>query len=327
MNKRSLEEVLEAIVSQPTAPFHEYHVRAAIQKQLAGVKGVKMMEDSFGNLIVRYKRGRSKPRWALGAHMDHPGWVRTKGGGCEFLGGVPEAYRAANMDRIQWFDAFGVWDIPAYERWNGSVIGRACDDLVGCSILVSVLREMSKRETNAHFYALFTRAEEVGFLGISKMLEEGAFPADVSFLSLETSAAVEGAVKDGGPIIRVGDRLSVFDQAATAELEAVAQTHKIPFQRLLLDRGACEASAVQAHGIPSTGLSVLLENYHNCGEGSQIVPEKVEVDDIFHVVKLLLALVGEGPQPDLYKKLRARIGDLNKKHAVHERGSRHAWEM
>lgn len=326
MNKRSLEGVLEAIVSQPTAPFHEYHVRAAIQEQLAGLKGVKLMEDSFGNLIVEYKRGRAKPRWAFGAHMDHPGWVRTKGGGCEFLGGMPEAYRAANMDRIRWYEAFGVWEVPDYERWNGSIIGRACDDLVGCAILVSVLREMSKRSVNAHYYALFTRAEEVGFLGITKMLAEGVFPADVQYLCLETSAPVEGSSLGAGPVIRVGDRLSVFDQAATAEVELVAQANKIPFQRRLLDRGACEASAVQAHGIPSTGISILLENYHNCGEGTEVVPEKVEVDDVFQVVKLLIALTGEGTKEDIYKKLRTRITELGRKHAVHERGAKKSWD-
>ena len=55
MNKRALEGVLEAIVSQPTAPFHEYHVRAAIQEALKGIKEVGMVQDSFGNLIVHYK--------------------------------------------------------------------------------------------------------------------------------------------------------------------------------------------------------------------------------------------------------------------------------
>ncbi len=325
MNKRALEGVLEAIVSQPTAPFHEYHVRAAIQEALKGIKEVGMVQDSFGNLIVHYKKGRAKLRWALGAHMDHPGWVRTRGGGCEFLGGVPEAYRAANMERIQWIGEFGMWDLPPYERWNGSVLGRACDDLVGCAIQVAVIQEMARREAAGNFYALFTRAEEVGFLGISRMLAEGAFPEGAAFLCLETSAPVGGARKGEGPVLRVGDRLSIFDQACTSAIEAVAHAHQFPLQRLLLDRGACEASAVQAHGIPAAGVSLLLENYHNCGEGTRIEPEKIDVEDAFNLMRLLVALLAGPPEPDSYHVLRQRIGELGRKHAAHEKHAEGLW--
>ena len=325
MNKRSIEMVLETIVSQPTAPFHEYHVRAAIQESLKGIKEVKLMQDSFGNLIAHYKKGRAKLRWALGSHMDHPGWVRTRGGGCEFLGGVPESYRAANMERIKWIGEFGMWDLPAYERWNGSVIGRACDDLVGCAIQVAVIQEMARRAAAGNFYALFTRAEEVGFVGMTKLLEEGAFPEGATFLCLETSAPVEGAKKGGGPVLRVGDRLSIFDQKASAAIEAVARAHQIPLQRLLLDRGACEASAVQAYGIPAAGISLLLENYHNCGEGTKIEPEKIEVEDAVNLVKLLVTLLAHDPEPDSYTKLKERVGELIKKNAPHEKHAQSLW--
>ncbi len=325
MNKRTLEKVLEEIMSQPTAPFHEYHVRGAIQKALKGIKEVRLMEDSFGNLVAHYKKGRAKAQWALGAHMDHPGWVRTKGGGCEFLGGVPEAYRAANMDKIAWHGAFGTWDLPAYERWNGSVVARACDDLAGCAIAVSVLQELSRREIQANVYAIFTRAEEVGFVGIYRMLKEGAFPPDVTFLCLETSAMVDSARKDGGPVIRVGDRLSSFDHHATSTLEATAKEHDIPCQRLLLDKGACEASAVLAHGLPACGISVLLENYHNCGPGTNILPEKVEVEDISRVVKLLLALLGAPAVASPARKLMGRMRELDEKNAAHQATAQEFW--
>ena len=325
MNKRTLEKILGEIVSQPTAPFHEYHVRGAIQESLKGIKEIRLMEDGFGNLIAHYKKGRSKPQWALGAHMDHPAWVRTKGGGMEFLGGVPEAHRAANIEKIVWYEGFGMWDLPAYERYNGSVVSRACDDLVGCAISVAVLHEMARREIPANFFALFTRAEEVGFIGIHHMLDEGSYPADVTFLSLETSAMVDGAKRDGGPVIRVGDRLSAFDHGSVALLDGLAKELTIPHQRLLLDRGACEASAVLAHGFPAAGISILLDNYHNCGPGTSILAERVEVEDIVRVIRLLVALLEGQHSPDHGQKLRERMDLLEQKNAVHEITARACW--
>ena len=46
-----------------------------------------------------------------------------------------------------------------------------------------------------------------------------------------------------GPIVRVGDRLSIFDSGETARVMNVAAAQRIPVQRCLLDGGACEASA------------------------------------------------------------------------------------
>lgn len=327
MNKKALESVLEAILSQPTAPFHEYHVRTAILAQLKGLKRVKTTSDPFGNVLARYKRGRSKARWIVGSHMDHPGWVRTKGGGFTFLGGVPEGHRTENAERVEWFDAFGMWELPAYERFNGSVRARACDDLVGCAILVAVLQELEKRDVPADFHVLFTRAEEVGFVGMKYFLESGMFPEGTSFISLETSAAAGDAEIGQGPVIRVGDRLSSFDPPTVATLEAVARDHKIPTQRQLLDKGTCEASAVLAHGIPAAGISVLLENYHNCGPGTEIAAESVAIDDVFHAAKLVAALAVDAPDPtDPATKLRKRMNELATKQAIHARESVKSWQ-
>lgn len=326
MNKRSLESVLEAILSQPTAPFHEYHVRAAIVAALKGLKGVKMTTDPFGNLLVRYKKGRAKARWVVGAHMDHPGWVRARNGGFVFLGGVPEAYRTENQDQIDWHGAFGVWRLPAYERYNGSVVARACDDLVGCAVLVAVIQDLCKREAVADFHALFTRAEEVGFVGMKHFLESGLYPEGAAFISLETSAVVPGVEKGAGPVVRVGDRISVFDHGISGSLEVVAAAHKIPVQRQLLDRGSCEASAVLAHGIPAGGLSILLENYHNCGPGTRIASEVVAVEDVLNAARLLTAMAVDAPDPEApAKRMRARLEDLAARSAVHAQDAVDAW--
>src|SRR5438093_12432567 len=105
MNKQKLLRITRALLQQPTAPFHEQQVRTEIEAHLAGCECVQLKRDSFGNLIARYRRGKTRARWAFAAHMDHPGWVRGKTGNRKpetgkvfgefvFFGGVPMSYLA-----------------------------------------------------------------------------------------------------------------------------------------------------------------------------------------------------------------------------------------
>jgi len=118
------------------------------------------------------------------------------------------------------------------------------------------------------------------------------FGESAVFLSLETSRPVNGAEIGSGPVVRVGDRLSVFDHQIVDLLLRTASEQGIRVQRRLLDAGACEATAMQACGIRSAGLSVPLGNYHNLDEDEIIAPEFVMLDDVKAMVNLLVALVG-----------------------------------
>jgi putative aminopeptidase FrvX len=111
------------------------------------------------------------------------------------------------------------------------------------------------------------------------------------FLSVETSRPVNGAEMGEGPIVRVGDRLSTFDNDLTSILMRTAMEQGIRVQRSLLDAGACEASAMQACGFRSAGISVPLGNYHNIDDDNAIAPEYVMIEDVRATIKLLVALV------------------------------------
>ena len=54
MDKGHLNEILESILTVPTAPFHEYLVSDAIIRMLDPCDLVRIEKDDFGNLIVRY---------------------------------------------------------------------------------------------------------------------------------------------------------------------------------------------------------------------------------------------------------------------------------
>lgn len=314
MSVPTLTTILKRILKQPTAPFHEYHVRDEIESLLKGCPNVKLKRDKFGNLLATYKFGKhtSRPSWVLGAHMDHPAFVKAPGANgkdpWQFLGGVPQAQVDGGVKRglrkgkgqIAW------WNFPV-KITKDKVEATACDDLVGCAAIIATFWALSKLKLQATVYAAFTRAEEIGFIGAWHLGQNWPFPDNAVFLSIETSRPVNGAVMGGGPVVRVGDRLSVFDSEATAILMKTASEQAIRVQRCLLDAGACEATAMQACGRRSAGISVPLGNYHNLTEARKIAPEFVMMNDVNSLVSLLTALVGTKHEGIGERSIRDRV--------------------
>ncbi len=320
----TLTTILKRLLKQPTAPFHEYHVRAEIEALLDGCPHVKTKTDKFGNLLVTYKNGKRKSRetWVLGAHMDHPAFVRIPGAkgkdDWEFLGGVAReaveegieaGLRKAHGD-------IATWNFPV--KISGEKIeAAACDDLVGCAVILAVFWDLASLDLETTFHAVFTRAEEVGFLGAWQVGKKWPFQDDAVFVSVETSRPVNGSVMGGGPIVRVGDRLSVFDAAAVAALTQTAAEQGLRVQRCLLDAGACEASAMQACGRRSVGVSVPLGNYHNIDDSQGLAPEYVMMDDVKSMVNLLKALVATGRDTIEMRTLEERVELRMAEYAAH----------
>lgn len=293
--------IVRRIMAQPTAPFHEDAVRAEIRSQLADCPHVLVREDPFGNLLALYRRGSAKPRFAFAAHMDHPAYV-----GREFLGGVPDSYRR-KKPATRKFGAFRMWDLPECEVRGGRICSRACDDLVGCACIVAMMRELERTRATCSAWGLFTRAEEVGFVGAIKLAKSGLLPRAVTVVSLETSSVKGGPVEFGaGPVIRVGDQTSVFDPGATAILAAVAKRAGLRHQRALMQGGTCEATAYALYGYRTAALSVALGNYHNCGPRNRIAPEYVNVSDALGMARLCVAVAKSGGT-DAARQLRTRL--------------------
>lgn len=306
--------ILKRILKQPTAPFHEYHVRAEIESLLRGCPNVKLKRDKFGNLLATYKRGRQsgRPTWVLGAHMDHPAFVRGLGMNgkdpWQFLGGVPktDVERGVKRGLRKAKGQIAQWNFPL-KITKDRVEATACDDLVGCAVIVATFWALAQLKLQTTVYAAFTRAEEVGFLGAWHVGQNWPFPKDAVYLSLETSRPVNGAVLGGGPVIRVGDRLSVFDSEAISTLMQTAKEQAIRVQRCLLDAGACEASAMQACGHRSAGISIPLGNYHNTTDDRKIAAEFVMMSDVKALVSLLTALVATKHEGIGERSIRERV--------------------
>lgn len=283
MQRRPLLSLTRSILQQPTAPFHEQFVAAEIARLLRRCPHVSIESDKFGNLIARYVRGKRRPEFALAAHMDHPGWV-----GNTFLGGVPKAY--FHDLRVRSFGAFAMWDLPPFVIKDDLLFSRACDDLLGCAAIVATFHELERRQVETSCLGLFTRAEEVGLVGAIALAKSGVLPKSVAIISLETSAERPPARMGEGPIIRVGDRTSIFSHSVTARLEHIAASGGQRVQRCLMPGGTCEATAYQLAGYRCGALCIALGNYHNCGPDTKIEPEFVSWSDYAGLVKLCVEI-------------------------------------
>jgi len=317
MSDETLLHFIRALLAQPTAPFHEDAVRGEILQQLAQIPHVTAKLDEFGNVVAQYVHGNAGPGWAFAAHMDHPAYVfsgaattssKPPGDGWEFLGGVPAEYREKNPP-VRDFGAYAMWDLPACEVREGRIYSRACDDLIGCAAILALFRALADAQVEANVYGLFTRAEEVGFIGAIQLARSARIPKETTIVSLECSSERSpGAGRMGdGVIVRVGDYTSIFDDAATTALTHAAKEAKLAYQRCLMSGGTCEATAYQLYGYRCAALCVALGNYHNCGPETTIAPEFVALSDVAGMVTLMQLAVTQAGPAEAQAALRARL--------------------
>ena len=189
-------------------------------------------------------------------------------------------------------------------RSGNLVYSRAADDLVGVFCVIETIKKLFQnpsRKDQRSFLGLLTRAEEVGFVGAIAHFEQGWYKKanrDVICISLEASRTLPGAQIGKGPVVRLGDRRTVFSATALQALTQLAEKHiKGNYQRRIMDGGACEGSATTMLGLQTVGISIPLGNYHNEGyEGGQDcrgprgpAPEFVHLKDIEHMLCLCQA--------------------------------------
>jgi endoglucanase len=323
-----------AIAACPTASCHEGHVRARLLERLAGLPHVTTRLDEFGNLHAAYEyQAKGREPFRLVAHMDHPAFV-VQEDELHFAGGVEEKYFKgakivfySDRDREPLGRAvvtgttfkgetkrvkidctvppgatFAMWDLPPARCTKSLFISPACDDLAQVSTVLALLRRLAASRAPGCVHALFTRAEEIGFAGAFAALHGKPKPAPMLTLSLETSQARGFAKVGAGPIVRVGDRLSIFDSQVTYWLETAfrdltARHPRTMHQRLLMGGGTCEASVFSRAEIPTSALCVALNYYHNMGPGRAIRSESISLRDWQGLYDFLFFLATEAKPP------------------------------
>ncbi len=189
---------------------------------------------------------------------------------------------------------FSMYDFPPMRVRGDRIYTRACDDAAAVAALLAFMEEVGRRRVGGEWIVFFTRAEETGFEGALAMA--GVLPRRARIVALENSSALAGARVGGGPVVRVGDRQSIFDPDLTHFLTRVAldcqrRDGAFRFQRKLMDGGTCETTVFSAAGYRAGGLCLPLGNYHTIGPDGRARPEFISFSDLDALVELLVAVL------------------------------------
>ena len=199
----------------------------------------------------------------------------------------------------------------------------ACDDLSAVAAALSAMDLLRGRTGMAHVGLLFTRAEEVGFVGAIAACRAHSIPKRARLICLENSRSFPESPIGGGPIVRVGDKMSVFEPSLTNDIALLMvehEKHKTGFkwQRKLMPGGTCEATAFSTYGYRSTCLCLPLGNYHNMVDidgvlagrrPAEVGPEFISVADFHGLIDMLVVCV-EGLDSPTRPSLRGRMEEL-----------------
>lgn len=285
----------------------------------------------------------------------HAGAKRVRG---QLVGAAPApsalgSHHLAEVNAAVSIGDIGGWELPPAEiDAEGIVHTSACDDLAALAAAVSAMEELRRRraagQRTLDVRLLFTRAEEIGFIGAIAACKLGTIPKRSRVIALENSRSFPDSPIGGGPIVRVGDRLSIFtpwltnacakraeEIAGAPALPTASQTaaqvsSRIKWQRKLMAGGACEASVFCAFGYDATCLCLPLGNYHNMPHLTELqagtydrarlgpprcAREYISSADYLSLVELLVAIGQDLPRED---PVLARIEKLyaDKKHVL-----------
>ena len=343
MNKR-LRKIFHDVLSLPTAPFYEDAVAAFIRK-FAGRRGIPAETDRYGNIVLRYTKGDQAESVALTAHMDHPGFeiLDAEGrdlaarwlGACDerhFPGGrltiVSEGIEITGRATSALGDdktftaraarplpspenAFGYWGLTPVAFDGDLIRTKGADNRAGCAAILAVMDRLHREKADADLWGVFTRAEEVGLLGAGGIVRARTVPRRVPIVVLETSKALPGAEIGGGPVIRVGDSMSVFDPRVEYAIHSTARDlagkkRKFGFQRQLMSGGVCEATLYILHNMVVGALAFPLGNYHNLGKRWP-AEEIISASDAANMVDLCIALAINPPVGETRGPMKRRF--------------------
>lgn len=221
-------------------------------------------------------------------------------------------------------DAFGTWDLLPFRRHPRQpdlLATRAADDLAGVTAILALFDAIDAIDPQhrVDVRACFTRAEEVGFIGAIAVARGQRLPPGARIIAIEASRASPHAPQGGGPILRVGDRISLFEDALTRWIARVGAAlagptgRRFAWQRRLMDGGACEATAYQLYGYRCAAMCLPLGNYHNMGDRGRtprIVAETIRLSDLVGLVRFFEGMVrldDDCPRRSTTDPLRRRL--------------------
>jgi endoglucanase len=209
-------------------------------------------------------------------------------------------------------DAFGHFDFPGCDFRGDVLHSKALDNVLSCVLIVSTLARLRRRRAAANVLGVFTRAEEVGFVGAGGVLRSRVLAPSRPLVVLECSKARGDVMIGGGPVLRVGDRMTAFDPemdlwSSDRAAQLAQGTSDFRYQRALMTGGACEASLYMLHGRKTGAIAIPLGNYHNMTDDGRIGAEFIHVRDFEDALRLLTDLCSNPPSASIVRARRAEL--------------------
>lgn len=184
---------------------------------------------------------------------------------------------------------FVVMDEPFLEMGD-QFVSKALDNRVACWLGIEAIRKLADKGRGAEIHVAFTCQEEVGLRGARTAAYK--VQPDIG-LGIDTTLACDTpGVPDHMATTRLGkgfglhvrDSSFIADVGLVSEIEKLAQTRNIPFQRTMLAAGGQDGAAAQqaAAGARAVGIVVGTRYIHT-------VTEMVSKSDLQAALDILVA--------------------------------------
>ena len=195
---------------------------------------------------------------------------------------------AGAKDRVNVGDMV-VMDEPFLELGD-KVVSKALDNRIACWLGIEAIRGLGKARTKAEIHVVFTTQEEVGLRGARtashRVKPDIGIGIDTT-LACDTPGVPEQdrTTEQGkGFGLHIRDGSFIADKALVAEVAALAEKKKIPYQRTMLRSGGQDGAAAQqaASGARAVGIVVGTRYIHT-------VTEMIEKSDLQAARDILVA--------------------------------------
>ncbi len=182
-----------------------------------------------------------------------------------------------------------VMDEPFLEMGD-KVVSKALDNRIACWLGIEAIRGLGKSKTKAEIHVVFTTQEEVGLRGARtaayRVKPDIGIGIDTT-LACDTPGVPEQdrTTEQGkGFGLHIRDGSFIADKGLVAEIAALAEKKKIPYQRTMLRSGGQDGAAAQqaASGARAVGIVVGTRYIHT-------VTEMIETADLKAARDILVA--------------------------------------
>lgn len=195
---------IQTAISVVAPPGREEQAIGCVRDMISRRGRLEVLQDRFGNLIVRFRRERGGQPLFFCAHLDHPGLVAVKVDGeeirAEYRGGSATICRVGSTVNfyganrtsnavitsvdtqtivspilmLNGKDTVEVGDVGVITT---EVTSLACDDMAGVCACIHALDRIDQNALAGPVRLLFTRAEEIGMIGAIGACRSGLIPA------------------------------------------------------------------------------------------------------------------------------------------------------